>query len=129
MVSKLKDAFKRLANNDSLAFARKVQGLTTNEILSLVNVVDILSKRTRESDYLNDQLIAKDLLVDVRDKTIKLLQDRLYQLKIENEVKDTRIEELKGALTKLLETHTFYTEHDKIAIDKIKAALKGKTDG
>ena len=41
------------------------------------------------------------------------------------EASDKRIEELKGALSRLLETHTFYTEHDKIAIDEIKAALKG----
>ncbi len=40
--------------------------------------------------------------------------------------KDTRIAELKGALSRLLETHTFYTEHDKIAVDGIKDVLKGE---
>ena len=37
-----------------------------------------------------------------------------------------RIKELKGALSRLLKTHTFYTEHDKIAVDGIKDVLKGE---
>ncbi len=44
------------------------------------------------------KLAAKEKRIDVRDKTIKLLQDRLYQLKIENGVKDTRIKVLEDLL-------------------------------
>ncbi len=47
---------------------------------------------------LTTQLAAKEKRIDVRDKTIKLLQDRLYQLKIENGVKDTRIKVLEDLL-------------------------------
>ncbi len=99
---------------------------TLRDIATLLRVEFDALKRAKYVDrptigQLKSQL-ATAIEMSGNPNTVQTLINQSQELA----AKDTRIAELKGALSRLLETHTFYTEHDKIAVDGIKDVLKGE---